>query len=240
VELAKYLQPRQGGLTMFYRIADCERWQRHDSSRLLHELVHVFDILSFFVKSDPVSVFANEGWHMNDNTINIKYADKSIATILSTGRTECIPKERVEIHWDRSAVEVESFVEARYYHVKDAPLVKRYPGRISDTAGNLDSFGGDNGMDALRQILRESAGLYDEALAGKLTKEQVVAKSRGYLENKGWADALDEMARAILEKRAPSNATPVDGIRSIVVTEAAFESLKTGRAVDVDPGQWQV
>jgi predicted dehydrogenase len=240
LDLSKYLRPREGGLTIFYRIADRERWERHDSSRLLHELVHVFDIIPFFTGSEPTVVYANEGWHKNDNIITLTFADKSIATILSTGRTDSIPKERVELHWEQGAIEVESFVEARYYNIKDAPLVKRYPGRVSDTAGNLQGLGDENGLEKLREILRESSQHYHAALAGKMTKEDVVAKSRGYLEEKGWAQALDEMALSILENRTPANATPSDGIRSIVVSEAAFESLRTGQAVKLDPKLWRI
>ncbi|HTL53739.1 MAG TPA: Gfo/Idh/MocA family oxidoreductase [Planctomycetota bacterium] len=240
MDIKPYLQQRQGGLTVFYRIADLERWQRHDSPRLLHEIVHIFDILSYFIESEPVGIYVNQGWHPNDNLLTLNYADKSVATILSTGRTGCIPKERVELHWDMSAIEVESFVEARYYHVSKAPLVKRFAGRISDKAGSLSKLAADDGMETLRELLRESTQLYDDALAGKITKRDVEERSRGYIEEKGWAQALDEMGLSILENRKPTNATPTDGIRSIVLAEAAYESLKTCQAVTLNPSAWQV
>lgn len=240
LELKPYLRNRQGGLSIFYRIADLERWQRHDSPRLIHEIVHIFDILCYFVDSAPVTIYANQGWHANDNILTLTFADRSIATILSTGRTGSIPKERVELHWDMCAIEVESFVEARYYHVPGAPLVKRYAGRISDKAGSLAKLATDHGMETLRDLMREAAQLYDDALAGKLTKQDVERMARGYIEEKGWAQALDEMGLSILENRKPANASAVDGIRSIVLAEAAYESLKTGQAVRLNPEAWQV
>lgn len=239
-DLKPYLAPRQGGLNIFYRIADIERWQRHDSPRLLHEVVHIFDILSYFVGAEPTTIHAVEGAHPNDNLITLTYADRSIAAILSTGRTGSIPKEHVELHWDMAAIEVESFVEARYYHVPQAPLVKRYGGRVSDTAGSLAALAGEDGLDKLRELLRESAQLYDDALAGKLSKQDVERLSRGYIEEKGWAQALDEMGKSILENRPPTTATPTDAVRSLVLAEAAAESLRTHRPVNLDPAAWQV
>jgi predicted dehydrogenase len=113
-ELQPRLAPRPGGLTIFYRIADFERWERHDDDRILHELVHIFDLLSFLTGAEPVRVFAAAGSHPNDTVITLAFADRSVATILSAGRTGPIPKEHLEIHWEDRAVEVESFVEARF------------------------------------------------------------------------------------------------------------------------------
>jgi predicted dehydrogenase len=242
-DLKPYLKDRAGGLKIFYRIADFERWQRADADRVLHEVVHIFDILCFFTDSQPVSIFANRGSHHNDTIIALSFADQSIATILSTGLTGSIPKEHVELHWDRQAAEVESFIEARYYHVPGAPLVKRYAGRVSDAARSHDyvkAFASAKGMDCLRSCLREAWSAYDAYEAGKLTREQVVSGARGYIEDKGWAAALDEMAWAILEGRPATNATAVEGTRAVVMAMAANKSIATGRAVKLDKRQWSV
>ena len=60
-DLVRHLTPRRSGLTIFYRIADHERWERADSDRLLHEVVHIFDILCFLTGSEPVNVYATQG-----------------------------------------------------------------------------------------------------------------------------------------------------------------------------------
>ena len=240
-DLKRQLTPRDGALTIFYRIADRERWGRHDCARILHEVVHIFDILCFFIEAEPVLLYANEGGHFNDNIITLTFADKSIATILSTGRTEAMPKEHVEIHWDDHAAEVESFVQAHYYHIPKAPLVQYYPARVSDytaSHGVVDKFASKNGLDFLRSLLREGAEAYDEALAGKITKAEIERKAKGYLEDKGWAQALDEMGRAILENRQPANCTASDAVRSIVLAEAASESIRKRSAVKLSARSW--
>lgn len=242
-DLLPCLTPRAGGLKMFYRIADYERWERADGDRVLHELVHIFDILEFFAGVEPVRVYAGQGSQPNDTMIVLDFADRSIATILSTGRTGPIPKEHLEIHWEDKAVEVESFIEARFYHVPDTPTVRRYPGRISDKSSSLDyveAFGREGGLDCLRTLLREAADQFGEHLAGRLTRDEVVARARGYTEDKGWAGALDEMARSILEGRAPGNATAVDGTRAVAVALAVRRSIATGRAQKLDARQWTV
>jgi predicted dehydrogenase len=242
-DLKKFLNPRDGGLTIFYRIADRERWSRHDSPRILHEVVHIFDILCYFTDSQPVTIYANEGAHFNDNIITLSFADKSIATILSTGRTEGMPKEHVEIHWDDHSAEVEAFIQSHFNHIPNAPLVKYYGARVSDFTsahGVIDKFANKDGVDFLRSMLRNGAQVYDDALAGKITKQDVEKSASGYLENKGWAEALDEMGRAILESRQPGNATPSDGIRSIVLAEAAYESIKKGTPVALNAKEWAV
>jgi predicted dehydrogenase len=242
-DLKSYLNPRNGGLAIFYRIADRERWSRHDSPRILHEVVHVFDILCYFTDSEPLTIYASEGTHFNDNILTLTFADKSIATILSTGRTEGMPKEHVEIHWDDRSAEVESFIQSHFYHIPNAPLVKYYGARVSDfttSHGVIDKFANKDGVDFLRSMLRDGAQTYDDALAGKITKQEVEKRAAGYLENKGWAEALDEMGRSILENRRPNNANPTDGIRSIVLAEAAYESIKKGASISLNPKAWTV
>lgn len=242
-DLKEYLNPRSGGLTMYYRIADRERWSRHDSPRILHEVVHIFDILCYFTDSEPVTIYANEGTHFNDNIITLAFADKSIATILSTGRTEGMPKEHIEIHWDDHSAEVESFIQSHFYHIPNAPPVKYYGARVSDftaSHGVIDKFANKDGVDFLRSMIRDGAQVYDDALAGKITKQDVEKSASGYLEDKGWAQALDEMGRSILENRRPTNATPVDGIRSIALAESAYESIKKGSPVILNSKKWTV
>lgn len=242
-DLKPYLNPREGGLTMFYRIADRERWDRADWPRILHEVVHIFDILCYFTDSEPTTIYANQGFHHNDNIITLSFADKSIATILSTGRTECITKEFFEVHWDWKAITAEDFIEARYYHVPDAPVVRHYAGRTTDgTRGKdfVEKFGTADGLEVLREMKRQGAQVFDDCLSGKITKEQIVSKASGYIQEKGWGPALDEMGLSILENRKPRNATPEDGIRTTVLSEAAEKSIKTGRAIRLDPKKWTV
>ena len=242
VDLLPHLAARTGGLKIFYRIADFERWQRADADRVLHEVVHIFDILCYLTGSQPVRVFAVRGSHPNDAILTLQFADESIAAILSTGRTESIPKEHLEIHWDRHAVEVTAFIEAQYYHVPGAPLVRRYAGRVSDKAKSLayvKAFRSEKGLDILRARCRDGAQAYDDYEAGRLTRDEVVSGAAGYTEDKGWAGALDEMALSILEDRPPRNVTAVEGTRAVVMAMAANKSIATGRPVKLDPRQWE-
>ena len=196
-----------------YRIADFERGVRADLSRMVEELCHIFDILSWLTDSEPVRACATVGTHHNDNLVLLTLADGSSASILSTGRASYEnPKERIEAYWDCRSASVEDFVEARFYHVPGMPPVKHYAGRKSisvpdDFAGLLGSPGG---LEYYLELKRRFQAEWDAFDAGDPHDESVMSQTYGYATAKGWDRALDEMATATIEGRAPRNASATD------------------------------
>ncbi len=234
------LEGRGGAPLFYYRIADHERGRRTDISRLLEELCHVFDILTWFSGAEPAEVYATEGYHRNDNQVSLKFADGSIASILSSGRaTIGFPKEHLEVVWDHKAATVEDFVEARFFNVEGMPPVKRYRGRGYDggPSEHVERFA-EEGFEALLDLRRRYSAAFEERERGKAASDEILRLPINYVEDKGWAAALDEMARASVEDRAPGNASAADGVRATAVALAAMRSAETDRPVRLDPAAW--
>ena len=236
------LEAREGPPMFYYRIADHEQGRRTGISRLLDEICHIFDILVWFAGAEPASVYAAEGFHHNDNLIALKFADGSTAAILSSGRaTAELPKEHLEVVWDHHAVVVEDFVEARFFDVEGMPPLKRYRGRAYDggPSEHVERFAED-GLEALVELRRRAREAEDAQQRGESAPEEIMRLPINYIEDKGWAVALDEMAAAAVEGRAPRNASAVDGLRATAVALAAMRSVETGKAAELDPAQWSI
>lgn len=99
---AKELLAAHGGpWNIYYRITDqySLMWGKDfpPGLRVFHEVCHVFDVLRWFVGSEPVSVYsvASRG---DDEVFVLHFASGPIATILSSGyATADLPKESIEI-----------------------------------------------------------------------------------------------------------------------------------------------
>jgi predicted dehydrogenase len=234
------LEGRRGPLLTYYRIADLERGKRADTLRLHVEDCHMFDILTWLVGKEPAAVFATEGAH-NENTVTVQFEDGSSALVLSSGRASpAAPKEHLELVWDRKEVWVEDFVEARFFGLPQMPALKRYRGRAYTGSGSdhVDAFA-EKGLEYYLDLKKKIADAHDEAEAGRKGDPVYMPYPGNYLCDKGWSVALEEMARAVIEGRAPANAGPVDGVRASVISEAALKSIKSGKAVKVGPADWR-
>ena len=85
-------ESRQGAANIVYRIVDDHRVRPHyifdmdkGGGHLLQEGCHIFDLLAWFLGSEPVEIYA-VGALETDNTIVIKYADGSTAALVCGGK----------------------------------------------------------------------------------------------------------------------------------------------------------
>jgi len=235
------LADRVGEPVVFYRIADREIGRRAGNPRLLEEVCHIYDILTWLTDSDPVRVYATEGSHHNDNIVTLSFESGATATILSTGKASLEnPKEHLEVFWDNRSAFVEDFIEARYFRLPGMPPLKHYAGRtdVNTPAEVSASFGEPGGLEACLKVKRRFNAEWDKMEAGEPYDKAVTAMPVNYVMDKGWQIALEEMGTAVLEGRSPRNANALDGVRATAVALAAQESVAKGLPVDLDASVW--
>lgn len=242
VDVKPLMSKREKSALVYYRLADHERGRRSKTNRIHVEACHIFDILHWMLDAEPVEVSAvSGGWH-NDDIVTLKFDEGSVAVILSSGRAEIdLPKEHLEAIWDHQAVTVEDFVEARFFHVKDMPEVKRYQGRLYDgEVGDHPERFEKEGLEALLDVRRKCSAAWDAFEKGDTPPSEYFNLHVNYSPEKGWGLALEEMGRATIEGREPRNANALDAVRANVIAEAAMESIKTRAAVTLDRGKWKI
>jgi predicted dehydrogenase len=250
--LAKAFHGTSSPVSVAYRISDDDRvrppdqqWKKED--RLLIEVVHIFDLLAYLLRAEPVSVFACES-RWNDAMVTLQFENGSQATIHSSsfGSLEQ-PKEHLEAVLDRGSIEMDDFVEVRSFGLNDVPAVARFAGRAYDGCDNrhVDDFAA-RGLAALLDFRKR----YADALtaAGVLRDPpaedawQRAADALGnpplpqvnYASDKGWGRALESFCFAVAEKLTPKNATALDGNRATVCALSARRSIETGLPVRID------
>lgn len=238
-DLKPHIAGREKSALAYYRIADHERGARSETHRLHVEVCHITDVLSWLLDSEPERVFLAQGGHHNDDILTVNFSDGSAVSILSSGRAEIdFPKEHLEVIWDFQAVSIEDFVQSRYFNVEGMPSVKTYRGRHYDgeVEGPAERFA-EEGEEALFDVRRHCAEQWRLKEAGG-EPDEYYGIHCNYIQDKGWSRALEEMATAVIEGRRPANAGPLDAVRANVVSEAAMESARAGKAVRLDASSW--
>lgn len=250
-KVKQLLRSHGGGWNIYYRIADTysHEWGKDfpPGMRVFHELVHVFDFLRWLTDSDPVSVYC-VGARNDDEIITLKFASGPVATILSSGyATADLPKESLEVIAERGALTVENFVELRAYGWADAKMRYLFPGRVHpDHDYTYRWLYGSLGADAMRAVRANSYWLNFLHARGATASDDPVeqALAREYLEthapqtnydvDKGWLQALDHFAEAVMLGVDPENATARDGLIATQMAHAVAESRESGQAVALD------
>ncbi len=254
--LQRAFQAARSPVSVFYRISDDDRvrppeqqWKKED--RLLLEVVHIFDLLTYLLAAEPVSIYAGEV-RFNDALITIEYASGSRATIYSSSYGSLAqPKEHLEAVLDRGAVEMDDFVEIRSYGLPVLAPVERFAGRAYDGCDNrhVEDFA-RRGLAALLDFRgrytqamlaagvlaeRPAADAWDRAreLLGNPPLPQV-----NYAPDKGWGAALESFCLAVADGQTPRNATAIDGNRATFCAISARRSIETGEPVRLDPNVW--
>ncbi len=242
-DLKPFVDDREGSPIIYYRIADHERGGREDTPRIIDEDCHIYDILSWLCDSDPVRIYATAGSHHNDNLITLSFANGSTANILSTGYASLEnPKEHLEVFWDHKVAFVEDFIEARYFHIEGAEPVRRYAGRkdVHTPEELVASFAREGGLEESLKSKKAFSDEWEKMERDEPHDKATVSIPVNYIMDKGWGFALDEMALATIDDRAPKNASAIDGARANVVALAAERSVKEGVAVDIDASDWAI
>jgi len=231
VEAKRLFKRRRQPAMLLYRIVDDARlwpaWPfnpKIGGGKLMSECCHIFDLLAWFTESEPVRVHA-EGWVRDDNVITVKFANGTIATIVSGGLgSVAYPKELFEIFVEHSTIVLDSFVELRADGIRGA-TDKTFP-LLRDRHKKLVR---GEGFASLRKKMQ----LFEKGITASQRKEGAYYDTQPIMDKGHYAE-LDAFAQAIL-KGQPSPVDEVEGARATVCCLKAIESLKTGTAKTIVP-----
>ena len=198
-----------------YYMFDMERGGGH----LISEGVHILDIITWLVESEPVRIYA-QGVPEYDDSVMITYADGTVATfILSRNGGHCYPKEAMEIYTGRSTIVMDQFCELRADVFPDRFVRKYFPFPDDEVDEVPGVVGQDGGIELHYQksaILRKNNAYWDQRLQP----------------DKGHYEALDRFADAVLND-TPSPCDEIDGARATCMALKAQESIRRNQPVDI-------
>jgi len=242
------LRAHGGAWNIYYRITDSYsyEWGKDypPGQRVFHEICHIFDLLRWFVGSDPVSVYVAAGRN-DDEIFTLKFQSGPVASILSSGfATADMPKESIEIIAEKGGLTVDNFVELRTYGWADAKMRYLFPGRVHpDHDYAYRWLYGSIGADAMRALranaywlrfLGERGGSASDDPVEEAIAREYLAKHAPHVNydvDKGWLQAVDHFAESIALASDPENATADDGLWAAQLAEAAVRSRETGKVV---------
>lgn len=244
---AKELLWKKGGpRNMFYRIADAYSilWGKHlgIGSRVIHEGCHIFDILRFFAESEVKSVYCVAS-RPDDEIITLQFESGCVATIMSSGYVNSdMPKEHFEAIAETGGLTVEDFSEAKQFSLdNNAPCVKTFAGHTHPMHDLLHEYLinelGAQAMEAIRRVSLDCTERLCELEKSQDTSGAEYRKLKAfekqmplcnYFMNKGWKEAIEDFANAIIEGRNFAGASAFDGFQASRITSAAIKSRKTG------------
>lgn len=138
VNIKKFFEQRKMPMNMIYRVNAGQipknHWvqQPEQGGRIIGEACHFIDTLSFLCNSLPVEVFAqsvsspSSELSNNDNvSINIKFADGSIGTIIySSAGDSSLPKEYCEVFSEGKSATMNNFKEVILYRNNRSKILK--------------------------------------------------------------------------------------------------------------------
>lgn len=243
-------------ISIFYRISDDDRirppeqqWKKED--RLLLEVVHIFDLLAFLVKAEPVAIYARET-RFNDALVAIEFANGSRASIMSSawGSLEQ-PKEHMEIILNHGTLEMDDFVEIRTFGLRNLPRIAHFAGRPYDGCDNshVEDFA-NRGREAMIDLRRryfeviESSGVLsagsnpDNWVKMRQGLKSLRLPQINYASDKGWGEALEGFCRAAVLGEIPLTANAIDGNRATACAVASRKAVAIGQPVILNPEDW--
>jgi predicted dehydrogenase len=245
----KLLWNQSGPKNMFYRIADSYSidWGKAFGAgqRIVHEVCHIFDILRFFADSEVKSVYCVSS-RPDDETIVLQFESGTVATIMSSGYVNSeMPKEHFEAIGEIGGLTVDDFAEVTQYSLDASePDTKKFAGHSHPAGDQIHEYLveelGAEGMKAVRRVSwralerikkLEKEGGTNTAEYQRLKYFEQQMPLRNYFINKGWRDAVEDFAEAILTKRDFAGAKVIDGFQAAKITEAAIKSRETGTIV---------
>lgn len=138
ISIKKFFEQRKMPMNMIYRVNAGQipknHWvqQPEQGGRIIGEACHFIDTLSFLCNSLPVEVFAqsvsspSSELSNNDNvSINIKFADGSIGTIIYTSAGDSsLPKEYCEVFCEGKSATMNNFKEVILYRNSKSKILK--------------------------------------------------------------------------------------------------------------------
>lgn len=245
----KLLANRGGAKNMFYRIADSYSidWGAAfgPGQRIIHEACHIFDILRFFADSEVKSVYCATS-RPDDEIIVLQFESGAMGTVMSSGYVNSeMPKEHFEAIADTGSLVIDDFAEVCQYSLdENEPDTKKFAGHSHPMHDLIHEYLveelGAEGMKAVRRVSwrameklgkLEIKGETDTAEYRRLKYFVDRMPLRNYFINKGWKEAVEDFADAILNKKEFSGAKVNDGFQAAKITEAAIKSRETGQVI---------
>jgi predicted dehydrogenase len=234
IESKKLFQDyKKGPANIYYRIVDDHRIRPHyifdmnnGGGHLLQECCHIFDMLSWFLESEPVEIYCT-GPLETDNVLIMKFSDESIATVICGGKGGlCYPKECMEVFCSNRTLVLDSFYEIRY----DGPegnFIKHFPDGIK----NIGEFSENSMSEYYRRSfsVRAQKDTVGEHAANGFP---LPAPDKGH---KGLIKAF--INAAVLEKKFSIGISA--GARATICALKAYESIKTNRPYSINPDAWK-
>ena len=249
-QYAKKLLANKGGAkNMFYRITDSYSidWGKAFGAgqRIIHEVCHIFDILRFFADSEVKSVYCISS-RPDDETIVLHFESGTVATIMSSGYVNSeMPKEHFEAIADVGGLTIDDFAEVTQYSLDENQLdSKTFSGHSHPMHDQIHEYLleelGTQGMKAIRRVSwkalekikeLEKNGDIDTAEYRKLKYFEEKMPLRNYFINKGWKEAVEDFAEAIITDRDFAGAKINDGFQAAKITEAVLKSRENGQVI---------
>lgn len=221
---------RRGPTLMSYRIVGEDllwpeyhrQYLRSGQSTIIHELVHIFDLLNWVAGGLPETVYA-VGGRSDNNIIVLTYRDELQASLVSGGcGTEGFPKEQLEIFTNNATIRMSDFVELDVAQVPGEED-QRFPVK-SRPKGSLD---GVTEAELRRELKAWRSQLTKEQIAVGFYYDVRVCVDKGHREEmRCLRDCLIE------EKPIPTN--EVRGAQAVFLGLKALESLGSGQVVRLD------
>lgn len=148
VEAKNQFGPRVGPASVRYLVnagrLDASSWYNQadsEGSRFVGEGGHFIDTVSWFLGSDPVSVYATGTPGNDDLQVLLRYADGSTASIsyITSGST-AFPKETLEVLADGKVLKFDDFVRASVYGRKRWTSSRLPKARDKGQQAEVDAF----------------------------------------------------------------------------------------------------
>lgn len=204
-----------------YRVADPLPYLMADDfpegGRIYGEHCHFFDLFSWFLDAEPVTIYTAGDY--SNHHITITYEDGSIGMITSSAMGGMgYPKELFECFADYQSVIVEGNMCLTHASEIGQTTVTNYPlfcDPYPEMPGDLAGY---------RARMARYAKDQNEG------KFKVFSHPSGY---KGHYEELDFCIQAILNGK-PFPANESDGARAVICCEAAVQSMLQGKPVQVD------
>lgn len=195
---------------------------RRGASTLVHEIVHIFDLLNWLVGERPDSIYA-VGPPSDNHILVLTWPGDARAAITSGGcGTEGFPKECLEIFTNNTAIRAQDFVEL---NVAQAPgeRDRLFPLK-SNPRGPCEGYTEAR----LREDLR--------AWRAQLTQEQIAVgyyyDSRVCVDKGHFAEML--CLHECLSRAQPIPTDAICGAEAVFLALKAQESLETGLPIRLD------
>jgi len=222
-----FKEVRSGAVNILYRIAtdvmDYPDFYAFDLSQggghLMHEGVHIFDLITWFVESEPIRIYC-QGSLQSDDNVTITYADGAVASVLlSRNGGKCYPKEAMEIFTGRSTIVMDQFFEVRADLHPDRFERKFFPAKWDEVQEVPGITGRDGGIELhyKKSAVLRAKDLYWE---------------RPLQPDKGHYASLDRYADALL-KGGGAPCDEIDGARATCMVLKAYESIRRNEAVEI-------